>query len=934
MIKQRQFLTMKFNSDRLKKFNYNIELTINEAIRNKELISVFENQLIDSILNITNRQIDIESIELLKNKINKIKKQPSSKENGQLLEQYQNEINEQIFIPEYITIKMDNKKHYEYLYRNGLILNGVKFKRFNSSASQSRVNTVLFIAETVFDELRRITDNGRDLNKPIAPSKLNAYRGLYGSSRFKVSTPRFCVVSDYESITKMKVNFVTETDDWNEDDDLEIRDIEKSFNRFDGQGLISPSQAKKWADELDLDYIPSQFCIRGSFLKGMLCVFDIHEWIKEKNNGNYIIDTIYKDEFGNPVKADLREIDVIITESQLKLWDSWDSVEHYCQCCDENKLSWGVTLFAPSNDKTFFYENYQFLQTLNLNDEDVIKLTNLFVNWVKGVTSENVYYTMLFLMGFEADEKRFLNYIESGEQSWIKALIIEPELIHDKYIRTKVYNLMKNKIQNASLGQIIVDGNFQVIVSDPYAMMEHICGQEVKGLLKQKEYYSNFWNERSIKKIVGSRSPLTYRSEHVLMDLIKNEDTEKWYKYCKSGIILNAHGDDTARFAGSDFDYDILATTSDETVIKGVYKNELPVVYQEPKPQKVIPTEDDLYYADTFSFDSIIGGLTNKSTSAYALLSELHPDSIEYDITLKRIKTITKAQSAQIDKTKIGKEVKGIVGKWINYQPAPRDENGNIIEESNEERELRELNNRILLNKHPYFFIHLYKNTKKKYKNHVKQYEILSLQRLGITLDDLKSLKRKTIEQQQFLDEFYRTSPVIESDCIMNKICRRIESIDFEIKNLLKTENNKDFQKLFINEDIQIDDKTYQQIVSKYKEYNTEIRSLMVNGERDEKNKINESTMKEINLTRQRLKLELEKICSNEDELTNYIVHMFYVDNPKMNKDIMWSLFGDVIVRNLKKKKQSIKIPVESETGSIEYLNKHYEIKEVFLHDN
>ncbi len=941
----RQLYTMKFQSSRLKKYDYDIKIDYYQALENGELIAQSDNQILRTIREVVvnntkdeytakRRILDRNLLEDCYMKIEKIRKEENNKENRKEIESIKEQIVDMCFIPEYITIRMDSKKHYEYLYQNGLILNGVKFKRFNSSASQSRVNTVLFIAETVFDELRRITDNGRNLNKPIAPSKLNAYRGLYGSSRFKVSTPRFCVVSDYESVTKMKVNFVTETDDWNEDDEVEIREISKSFNRFDGQGLISPAQAEKWADELELDYVPSQFCIRGSFLKGMLCVFDIHKWVEVYNSGNYIIETIYKDENGNPVRVDLRNIDVIITESQLKLWDSWDSVEHYQQCCDENKLCWGVTLFTPSNDKTFFYQNYQFLQTLNLSDADVIKITNKFVNWVKGVTSENVYYTMLFLMGFEANEKRFMNYIESGEQSWIKALILEPELINDKYIRTKIYNLIKGKIQNASLGQIITDGNFQVIVSDPFAMMEGICGRKVKGLLGKNEFYSNYWNERNVKKVVGSRSPLTYRSEHVIMDLKKNDDTEEWYKYCKSGVILNVHGDETARFAGSDFDYDILATTSDETVIKGVYKNELPVVYQEPKPEKKIPTEDDLYHADTFSFDSIIGGLTNKSTSAYALLSELHPDSIEYDITLKRIKTITKAQSAQIDKTKIGREVKGIVGKWINYKPIPRDKDGNVIDESEKEREARELNNRILLNKHPYFFTHLYKNTKKKYKNHVKQYEILTLQRLGVTLDELKSMKRRTVEQQQFLDEFYRTSPVIESDCVMNKICWRIESIDFEIKNLLKNDNNKDLHNLFVSDDVPFDEDVYKKIVTRYKEYNAEVRNLMVNGERDDKNKLNESTLQEINLSRKQLKLELLKICSNEEELVNYIVHLFYVDNPKMNKDIMWSLFGNVIVNNLMKNKTSIIIPVESNEGDIEYLNKHYKLKEVFLNDN
>lgn len=926
MRKQMQYLTLKFNSDRLKKFNYDIQISLEEAIDNKELIAVFENQLIDCILDIKDSHVEQKEMDKIKSEISKLNKMDSSEENSSKIKELHDKINALIYVPEYITIEMFNKGQYKHLYKKGVRINGIKYKRFNSSASQARVNTVLFIAETVFDELRKRTDNGRNLNVPISPAKLNAYRGLYGSSRHKVTTPNFCVVKDFESPTTFNVNFVTETA-YTEDDEIEEgKTITKDFNRFDGQGLISPRQAKKWADELRIDYIPSQFCIRGSFLKGMLTVFDIHEWIDEFNNGNYLIESIYKDDEGSPIMVDLRDIDVIITESQLKLWDSWSSVEHYIKCCEENKLSWGVSLYAPKYDKTFFYQNYQFLQTLNLDDNDVANITDKFVKWIKGVSSENVYYTMLFLVGLNVDEEKFNNFLNSKSASWIKAFIVEPKLIKDKYIRNKIYNMLRKKIQNASLGQIIVNGNFQVIVSDPFAMMEAVCGKEVKGLLAEGEHYSNYWNVRNIKEVVASRSPLTYRSEHVLLNLIKNDDTEKWYKHCYSGIILNVHGNETDRFAGSDFDYDIIATTSDESVIKGVYRKELPVVYDAPKPSKIIPVEDDLYKADTFSFNSIIGGLTNKSTSGYALLASLPPESEEYKITLKRIKSITKAQSAQIDKTKIGQEVKGIVPKWVNYQSPPKDK-----EETEKERYERELNNRILLDKHPYFFTHLYSNTKKKYKDHVKKYEILSLQRLGMTLDELKSIKRKNEDQLSFMDEFHRRSPVIDSDCVMNKICKRIESVDFEIKQLLKLDDELDIHKSFMNKDIIFNQDTYKRVKKEYSKFNSMIRSEMNITQSNIKTTYDDNIAQDISVVREKLKVELLKVCSNEKELMNYIIHMFYVDNKNSNKDVMWSLFGDEIVQNLMNEKRSVYIPIQDDDGEIEYLNKKYTVKKVEL---
>ena len=194
-----------------------------------------------------------------------------------------------------------------------------------------RVSTVVFCCDEIIDELKRRLNNGRDLNKKISPSKFNTYFGLAGSATFLVSEPKFIVVKDYENVVKFQSNFVTETD-WNTDDKITQQEVEVTLNRTDGMGLITPRQAEIWANDLGIDWIPSQFCIRQNFIKGMLCVFDIHNFCNEKNNGNYIIDTIYKDKNGQYIKADLRDYDVIISESPFKLWDSFDRITSYNVC--------------------------------------------------------------------------------------------------------------------------------------------------------------------------------------------------------------------------------------------------------------------------------------------------------------------------------------------------------------------------------------------------------------------------------------------------------------------------------------------------------------------------------------------------------------------------------------------------------------------------
>ena len=236
------------------------------------------------------------------------------------------------------------------------------------------------------------------------------------------------------------------------------------------------------------------------------------------------------------------------------------------------------------------------------------------------------------------------------------------------------------------------------------------------------------------------------------------------------------------------------------------------------------------------------------------------------------------------------------------------------------------------MDKHPYFFIHLYKNTMKNYKNHIKQYEILSLQRLGISLEELKSKERNS-EEQEFYNEFYRRSPVIESDCVMNKICRKMESVDFGIRELLKVEDDNGLHKLFLNETIDFNEDIFKEVISSYKTYQSEIRGLIITAESEGKNAKDIEVQVKTNLTQNAFKEKLNVLCSNSKELTNYIVKMFYEEHPSYNKDVMWSLFGKEITDNIMDKISTIKVPCLDEEGELEYLNNYYSIKEVLVDD-
>ncbi len=652
---KRPLRVMKFKSGRLKQFGYDITVTYDEARSLGEVIKLFDGQMLRTIRKVRNRTVDFGRVDLMYRECRQIEKRLSksisaayARELTERLETLRDRIERTLFMRDFVLVEVEHNAHYKRIFADGVRINGNEYRRLSCSASQARNSTVVLCAVDIIDEVRRRLNNDRDESVPLAPSKFNAYFGLSGSCTDEVSAPRFCVVPDHINQETFDAYYVKETD-FDKDDEIEVRTVTLDMNRNDGMGLISPQQAEKWAGELGLDYIPSEFGVRQAYIKGMLAVFDFRRFCEERNGGSYLVDTVYRNENGDPVKADLREVDVILSESQFKLWNCYKSVKQYIQCCAKNGLSWGVPQYSPKTPKGTLKMNYQFLQTLDLNEEKVERLTAKFEDWIRGVSFDNAAYMTLFLMGTNLTEKKIKGFLKSDAPCWEKALVLNPEMKNDKYIRGKVRALIKKKIEDGCLGEIILNGNFQTLVSDPYAFMQHVCGQEPVGLLGKGEMYSGYWNSKGVKRIDCMRAPLTFRSEHVVDNLVMNEETEEWYKYLQSGLVIGWHDHEVCRLGGADYDLDIGASVADETVIDSVYNDELTMVYDVPKPSKKIFTEEDLVNSDMFGFGSIIGSITNKSSSAYALIDNLEPGSREYEVTHSRLVQCCKAQSAQID---------------------------------------------------------------------------------------------------------------------------------------------------------------------------------------------------------------------------------------------------------------------------------------------
>lgn len=596
MRKLQQFYVGKFLSGRLANTNFEIKRdNVNNLREKQELVALADSQVLRTIRYIRYKRLELKYTEereelekkglsreeiaqkiplkedykydkerldkLIKYKKDLLKIEPEDKkeklEIADKIRKTSQKINDMLYIPEYVLVTIENKSHYKTIIKKGMFINGYKYVRLLCSAGMARNNTVAFIREDYEKELKTYLKNGMKEDIKITENKYNAYFALASTATHTLSTPKVFLINDCETEMTKRIDWAQETqtiDPLKNKQRIVTLDKKLGFNFFDGGGLIDISKARQWAEELELDYVPSVFIIRSIFIKGCLFTVDFKKFAREVAKKN-----IFKDLYGN--EQNILECDIILTKSQFKLWNAYDSMEQYQELCDKNKNYWGISRVSPKTDDDYMFTNYQFLQVLDLDDEDVKELCKPTIDWLHKVAGLDRNYALLYLLGNVCDKDDITPeeiYKLTGNDM-VKALMINPALINDEYVRETIIQSINKKIKEAYIGKLMIRGCFNTMIPDPYALMEWACAEgdvsKVHGLLKESEHYSHYWNERGAKIAVAMRSPLTWRSEVNELHFIKNEETEEWYKYLGSGTIYNVFGCDCMLAADSDFDF-------------------------------------------------------------------------------------------------------------------------------------------------------------------------------------------------------------------------------------------------------------------------------------------------------------------------------------------------------------------------------------------
>ena len=511
------------------------------------VVALADSQILSWINEINGTQdYDIKAREV-KKQIKFIKKQETSIENRSKISELYKELYRLQFREDYVCVVMKNNSHYKRA-NAGFRINGISYKRLLCTTGGVKTSTVVYVSDKIHQELKKRLSNNHNINIPLVPAKYSAYEALAASGSNVVSWPMSgdskipggtIVVKDV--MTKFLAD-VIDVDDSNYPNEpmVELKcNQEFENNASDGCGIMTIELAKRWNGELCGNYDkPLCGCnLRNAFTKGMVFPFDIIKFAEEINGASdehpdkYLIEDVWG------TKRDIRDAHLILTESQLKLWNCYNSWEDYYNSCIENKYTFRVAKTASDYDDMDEVRqlNYQFIAPLRLTQEDVKELIKPTVDEISDILGGDYRKTLVYLCGSKLNDDNIMN-----ADIISRAIMANPTLIGDDYVLNRVHRMIKRRITDAKIGVLDVRGNFQILSGDLYALAQSMFGMKVTGLLKSGEIYSKFWLNRGVDEVLCYRAPMSNEHSIVRQHICTNEDAKSWFKYMESIAIVNA----------------------------------------------------------------------------------------------------------------------------------------------------------------------------------------------------------------------------------------------------------------------------------------------------------------------------------------------------------------------------------------------------------
>lgn len=520
-------MMMMIESKELAEANGEMVLSRELAVKQGKIIGIANSQVVDWLYELRGT-----TYEQMREQVIEMKQQMKKARNRK---EIKNQIDELVFIDEMVRVKFTRQPDFK-KYGKTFMLNGVRYQFILNKGDE----VITYIREDLFDVINSKIECSSSSNYKLVPAKLNAYRSLaMSTSKAVTDTDRVIVVKDCEKELYQKYLYVsgsqltiTEKEEW----------ITRNIN--DGYGFVSPTLAQQWSKDLGHTNIDSCYQVRNAYCKGILATFDFVQFAQDHNTYNVV------DYWGT--ERDIRDADIILSESMLKLAGAYDSCEAWLQAVHQHNYKWRVA--KTSKKQKYGYTNYQQILPMDLDEKDCKELLSDSINMLKDIHGGDYVATALYLNGDGASNTNF------ADHNLAKLLQLEPELVNDHFINQKIQANTRKTKKELKTGRALINSSFQIIVGDVIAFAQHVLGFEPKGFLGEKEIYSSYHRRNGITEATAFRAPLLCENSIVKVKLNQASDYDKYLTYLDDVYVTSSC--DLLNESLCGFDYDIIIALS------------------------------------------------------------------------------------------------------------------------------------------------------------------------------------------------------------------------------------------------------------------------------------------------------------------------------------------------------------------------------------
>lgn len=434
----------------------------------------------------------------------------------------------------------------ESLIKNGFYIDGVKYVYFASSAGQIRTKKLVFCNEEKLQKQMNKLTAGLSVEQINNKGGLNVNKYIAYTALCNTATDRWegfdidrcIVVPSFENTVSGQVDYIHD-----EDYSITRENMQIAFEQTDGVGMILPCLSDK------------NFMVRMPWCKGLLAVFDFKKFITQ-NGGS----TKVKDVWGKEWDIFEDDIQIIFSQSQLKLWKMFDDWQHY----KNNFKKYGCEAGKCNTEEDYIPDstiNYQMIQTLHdLSDEEIQELSKRNVTDIDNLTNDKA--TMLRLMGVTPWNK--------NKSCYQKCIELYNELIQDDYSRAVIRDLRNKLYKDLWSAKFDLGGKFIFVIPDLYAWCEHMfLGMDnPTGLLQDGEVSCNLYpNGEDLDCL---RSPHLYKEHAVRQNRCGDVRIKEWFT--TAAVYISCH-DYISRILQCDYDGDRLYVTNNPTLVQAAKRN-------------------------------------------------------------------------------------------------------------------------------------------------------------------------------------------------------------------------------------------------------------------------------------------------------------------------------------------------------------------------